>query len=104
MDDRRFDNLTRALAGGISRRTGLRLLAGGGAALLTLTRGAGRRASAQGYYRGAGEPCWDSSQCVAADTALACDDNGFDYDGPLNCCAYEGSRCASDEGCCGALS
>jgi len=32
---------------------------------------------------------------------MFCADNGFDYDGALNCCAYEGGYCYSDEGCCG---
>jgi hypothetical protein len=35
---------------------------------------------------------------------MFCADNGFDYDGPLNCCAYEGGYCYSDEGCCGIAS
>lgn len=53
-------------------------------------------------YRSAGEPCDFDGQCLAADTSLYCADNGFDYDGPLNCCALEGGRCYQDEGCCGA--
>ena len=46
MDDARFDSLTRMLAAGHSRRQGLRVLAGAGAALLALARPASRGASA----------------------------------------------------------
>ena len=103
MDDRRFDSLVRALAGNAPRRSLLRALAGGaGAALLAAARRSSP-ASAHHGSLGAGAPCYDSSQCVAADAPLVCADNGFDYDGPLNCCTYVGSRCFSDEGCCGAL-
>ncbi len=100
MDGHRFDSLTRFLAGSTSRRGGLRLLAAAGASLLALARGRGG-AAAQGWYRAAGEPCWDGSQCLAADTPLVCADNRFPYDGPLNCCTFEGSRCGADEHCCG---
>jgi hypothetical protein len=84
MDERRFDSFTRALATGASRRAGVRLLAGSGAALLAFARGRG--VSAQAGLLGPGEPCRDSSQCFAADARLVCADNGFAYDGPLNCC------------------
>jgi hypothetical protein len=52
------------------------------------------------YYRGAGEPCSSADQCRAASGALYCADNGFGY---TACCAAEGDRCASDDGCCGYL-
>lgn len=102
MDDRGFDSLARAVAQSGSRRG---ILRGVAAALALLA--SGRRISdvaAQTGYLGPGEPCYDSSQC--GDTkynAMFCDDNGFDYDGPLNCCAYEYGYCYSDEGCCGSL-
>jgi hypothetical protein len=66
----------------------------------------GRSGAAQqaAYYLGPGDPCYDDAQCRGADTELICFDNGFDYDGPLNCCAYDGGRCGFDEGCCGGLS
>jgi hypothetical protein len=99
MDGPAFDRLTRSLAATVTRRHGLRLLAAG-ASLLAGVRGSGT-ASAQ-VFLSAGDPCWDSSQCRAADTPLVCADNGFDYDGPLNCCTFEGSRCFADEGCCGS--
>jgi hypothetical protein len=101
LDQQRFDSLTRALATGSSRRTGLRLLAGAGAAVFAFVRGEVPGTSARAQFLTAGDPCYDSSQCRAADAPLICADNGFDYDGPLNCCTYEGSRCFADEGCCG---
>jgi hypothetical protein len=100
MDGQRFDRLTRRLAGTTSRRGSLRLLAAAGAMVWGLTRGKGE-AAAQSYYRSAGEPCWDDDQCVAADTALVCADNGTFEDGTLNCCAFVGSRCGADTHCCG---
>ena len=33
--------------------------------------------------------------------AVYCADNGFRYDGTLNCCRYGGGSCARDEECCG---
>jgi hypothetical protein len=101
VDDERFDSLTRLLAAGLSRRQGIRVLAGAGAALLALARPVARGASAQYAMLGPGDPCRDSSQCVAADAPLVCADNGFAYDGPLNCCTSVGSRCGFDEACCG---
>ena len=100
MDEHRFDSLTRRLATTTSRRTGLRTLAAAGAVMLGLARGR-REAAAQSYYRSAGEQCWDDDQCVAADTALVCADNGTFEDGTLNCCAFVGSRCGADSHCCG---
>ena len=103
MDGQRFDTLARAVAGNRSRRG---LLGGlvGAVGLLAL----GRRApdvAAQGGYLGPGEACYDDSQCGNTRySQMFCDNNGFDYDGPLNCCAYEGGYCYSDEGCCGIAS
>src|SRR4026208_2081775 len=101
MDEQRFDNLTRSLSRTVSRRGGMRLFAAAGASFLAIARGK-RDAAAQGWFLGPGDPCFDSSQCRAADAPLVCADNGFTYDGPLNCCTYEGSRCGADEHCCGA--
>jgi hypothetical protein len=103
MDDRQFDTWTRALASGTSRRTGIRLLAGAGAALMAFARSregvTARRGSA-----GPGDPCRHDDQCLGADAPLVCAWNGFGYDGELNCCTYEGNRCGSDEACCGLAS
>jgi hypothetical protein len=101
VDDARFDSLTRALAAGFSRRQGLRALAGAGAALLPLARSAGRGASAHHAMLGPGDPCFESSQCLAADAPLICADNGFALDGPLNCYTDVWRRCGFDQGCCG---
>ena len=101
MDEVQFDTWTRALAAGRSRRQGLRVLVGAGAALLALVRPARRGASAHHAMLGPGDPCRDSSQCVGADAPLICADNGFALDGPLNCCTHVGSRCGFDQGCCG---
>lgn len=100
MDDRRFDNVARSLASLGSRRALVGALLGGGAAALASSlRLPG--AMARRNSLGAGDPCRHDDQCVAADTALYCDWNGFGYDGQLNCCAYAGSRCSDDSGCCG---
>jgi hypothetical protein len=97
VDDHRFDNLVRSMAGSGTRRRILRGLAGVGALLA-----AGRHVPAAAHHGtlGPGDPCRNDSQCVAADAPLICADNGFAYDGPLNCCTLPGSRCATDEGCC----
>jgi hypothetical protein len=59
-------------------------------------------------YLNPGDPCYDDRQCAlnannVAYQPMFCADNGFDYDGPLNCCAWEGYQCGIDEGCCGSL-
>jgi hypothetical protein len=103
MDGQRFDQLTRSLAHGISRRGFTRALTAGAIGGWFAARG--RAAAAQqAYYLGPGDSCYDDAQCLGADAPLYCADNGFDYDGPLNCCAFEGSRCGFDEACCGSLS
>lgn len=100
MDDRRFDSVVRSFASRRSRRTLVGSLLGGGAALaassLRLPGAAARRDT-----KTAGEPCRHDDQCFAADTALICAWNGYGYDGDLNCCALDGSRCGNDAGCCG---
>jgi hypothetical protein len=50
---------------------------------------------------GPGDPCQNSGQCFAADTALYCDYVAVTDD--YRCCALEGSRCGWDGGCCGWL-
>jgi hypothetical protein len=102
VDGQRFDKIARGLAQGISRRGLLGGITGGVAALLA-SRGQNVTAQ-QAYYLGPGDACYDDAQCRGADAPLYCADNGFDYDGPLNCCAFEGSRCGFDEACCGSLS
>ena len=103
MDQQQFDTWTRALASGTSRRSGIRLLAGAGAALVAFARGRTGVTAHRGTA-GPGDPCRNDSQCLGADAPLVCAWNGFDYDGDLNCCTYEGNRCGSDEACCGLAS
>ena len=100
MDERRFDQFTRVMAARDSRRKLLRGLAGG-VGLVAVGHRVGTVAARHGVA-GPGNPCRTSAQCIAADAPLVCDDNGFSYDGPLNCCTYVGSRCGSDEACCGS--
>jgi hypothetical protein len=100
VDAHRFDNFARGLARRASRRG---LLGGAVASVLIAARG-GVAAAQQAYYLGPGDACYDDAQCRGADAPLYCAANGFDYDGPLNCCAFEGSRCGFDEACCGSLS
>ena len=102
MDDARFDTWTRALAAGLSRRQGSASLP---APASRSSHWCGRRVVAPRPITPGSVlvmPCFDSSQCVAADAPLICADNGFTFDGPLNCCTYEGSRCGFDAACCGA--
>ena len=102
MDERGFDRLARAVAESGSRRGLLR-----GLASAVALAAFGRRvpgATAQTGFLGPGEACADSSQCGNTRyNQMYCADNGFDYDGPLNCCTYEYGYCYGDEGCCGSL-
>jgi hypothetical protein len=105
MDDRRFDNWTRTVAGLGSRRRVLGGLVGiGSAALLAAFRRGTSDVAAHHGSSGPGDPCRHDDQCLGADAPLVCAWNGFDYDGDLNCCTYEGNRCGFDEACCGLAS
>ena len=99
MDGSQFDTVT----GMFARRPSRRGLLGGLVAGLLAARH-GSSAVAQGTFLGPGDPCYDDTQCRGADAPLVCADNGFAYDGPLNCCTYAGSGCGFDEACCGSLS
>jgi hypothetical protein len=99
VDGSQFDTIARKLAGRGSRRG----LLGGLVAGLLAARDRSS-AVAQGVFLGPGEPCYDDAQCRGADAPLVCADNGFAYDGALNCCTYAGSRCGFDEACCGTAS
>ena len=95
MDDRRFDRLARMVARRRSRRGVVRGLAG----LAALV--AAGRAAAPVAAESPGQPCTHDAQCVwDFGQEHVCADNGFDYDGPYNCCTFAGNRCASHEACC----
>lgn len=120
MQDERFDRLTRAMAHGVSRRTGLGILAGAGLAMLARGRMVETGVSAQqinlnqtGWGFSPGEPCVNDYQCDNSFPELGityCAENGFD--GPHGpdtvCCRYAGGVCggplsARHDLCCGAL-
>lgn len=121
MIDERFDRLTRRVAGGVSRRTSLRLLAGAAAAMLPLERRSTPASSAQdddinqtGWGFGPGESCVSNGQCDNTYPELGllvCADNGYvygPYGGELHCCRYEGGTCGgplsdAHNFCCGDL-
>jgi hypothetical protein len=53
-----------------------------------------------------GAQCTSSQQCTQSGGATVCADNGFDGDGPLNCCRNEGGACTGvsySADCCGGL-
>lgn len=102
MDDQKFDRWTRSIAEHASRRRVLRGLAGGVVAWFVAARNLPGTAAHHGTAT-YGDPCRKDSDCGAADAQLVCADNGFDYDGPLNCCGYAQNPCNSDESCCGQL-
>ena len=105
MDDRRFDTWARTVAGLGSRRRVLGGLVGvAGAALLGAFRRSATDVVAHHGRSGPGDPCRHDNPCLGADAPLVCAWNGFDYDGDLNCCTYEGNRCGFDEACCGMAS
>jgi hypothetical protein len=100
VDDQRFDNWARSLAGNRSRRTFFRTLVGAGTALTAARLGQASTAAQRGFS-GPGESCRHDNQCRAADAPLVCAWNGFGYDGDYNCCTFEGNRCGDDGDCCG---
>jgi len=102
VDDQKFDRWTRSIAEHASRRRVLRGLAGGVVAWFVAARNLPGTAAHHGTAT-YGDPCRKDSDCGAADAQLVCADNGFDYDGPLNCCGYAQNPCNSDESCCGQL-
>ncbi len=102
MDEQRFDRLARTVGGKRTRREAMRWLGGSLAALGALARRESAAAHATVELGGA---CYDSSQCLTdGGGPVSCDDNGYAYDGPLNCCRYEGGFCGEQhENCCGQL-
>ncbi len=103
VDEQRFDRLARTVGDQRTRREAMRWLVGSMAAVVALVRGGSAAAHATVQLGGA---CYDSSQCRddGGFGPVYCDDNGYDYDGPLNCCRYEGGYCGENhENCCGQL-
>jgi hypothetical protein len=102
VDEQRCDRLVRTVGGQRTRREAMRWLVGSMAALVALVRGGSAAAQATTLLGGA---CYDSSQCrTDGGGPVYCTDNGYAYDGPLNCCRYEGGFCGENhENCCGQL-
>ena len=111
MDERRFDSVVRALTGRASRRGSLRGLIAVFATVLAVMQDA--ETSARTASIPLGGPCYQTNQCLhhavtmrrgrrgSSRQAVYCADNGFRYDGELNCCHYGGGSCQRDEHCCG---
>lgn len=106
MKPSRFDQFT--------RRAAARGLIGAlaGAALAAITR---EPAAARPNSVPLGGVCYRSHQCINEYAASggrglnpdlqvpACASNGFDWDGDMNCCLWEGGFCRGDNECCGLL-
>jgi hypothetical protein len=111
VDDRHFDAFARAMAGRATRRETLRRGAALAAApLLAVLRG--DSAAARHARISLGGACRHTNQCLHHAPAhsgrrrpdpqwVYCAENGFRYDGHLNCCRNEGGTCERDEECCG---
>jgi hypothetical protein len=112
VDEERFDRMARTVAGDRSRR-GLLRGPGRRGRRLGLVRLGGSDAAAGGQTVPLGGACIRSHQCVQYAVssrgydpraqAVACDFNGFAYDGEFNCCRYRGGFCSVDNDCCGYL-
>lgn len=111
MESQRFDRLTRRLARRASRRSAL---GGLGAVLAALATGPrADLARATPFSVPLGGACYRDKQCINDYVAprgaglnpdlqiVYCAENGFWYDGELNCCRFEGGFCRRDEECCG---
>jgi hypothetical protein len=111
VDDQRFDRAVRVLAKRASRRGALRGVIAAFATVLAVMRDA--EATAHHARTPLGGACYQTNQCLhhavvtrrsrtrLSRQAVYCDDNGFQYDGELNCCRYGGGSCQRDEHCCG---
>ena len=107
MDEHQFDDLTRRLASGLSRRTTVMGIAAG---LTAVARGWARprRAAAQQNVPiggrcsafGADEECSQADTPAGGSPAI-CSDNGVARDGAYNCCRNGGGYCTQDFHCCG---
>lgn len=104
MDSRRFDQITKTLAGEVSRRSVARGLLGVAAA--GIAAGVrGRRAAAQETLP-LGATCTTAAQCSQVGGPVDCGDNGYAADGALNCCRNAGGACLDatfSADCCSGL-
>jgi hypothetical protein len=111
MHDHQFDTIVRALSERASRRGTLRGLIAMFATGVAVLRTADT--TAHHAKISLGGACYQTNQCLhhaivtrrgrarVSRQAVYCADNGFRYDGALNCCRYEGGTCQRDEHCCG---
>jgi hypothetical protein len=112
MHDCRFDRAVRVLAERASRRGALRGVIAALATGLVVMRDA--ETTAHHALIPLGGACYHTNQCLhhavvtrrvrmrSSRQAVYCADNGFRYDGALNCCRYGGGSCQRDEHCCGS--
>jgi len=103
MDDCRFDNWTRMVAGTSDRRTAVMRFAGGAAALLTLARAELGIAQAsdvalEADCRVNDAKCKKDKDCCS----FKCKKRRRDRKGKCKC-AGQGARCQRDRGCCSGI-
>jgi len=110
--DHRFDRAVRVLAARASRRGALHSVIAAFATAFAMMRDA--ETTAHHSMIPLGSPCYQTNQCLhhpvvlrrgrtrPSPQAVYCADNGFRYDGALNCCRYGGGSCQRDEHCCGS--
>ena len=99
MDRHRFDDFTRRMATGASRRGLI-------AALVASAAGAvfgSRPAEAQEGLLGPGEPCTSTQECSQTGGPLVCAENYIAEDGPLTCCRMQAGACTQNSHCCGMM-
>lgn len=106
MDTARFDRLVRSFGRQSSRRVAIRgVVASIVGGVLAIERQKEAAAAPGTVPLGGG--CISDQQCnqsfVDAPFRAVCSDNGFDYDGPFNCCVGTDNRCLANEHCCGRL-
>lgn len=107
MDAHRFDDVARALASGVNRRSAVKGLV----AAMGIVASGGlrpRRAAAQQNVPIGGRcsAFGADDECSQVDTpsggvAAICSDNGVARDGSFNCCRNGGGYCTQDFHCCG---
>jgi hypothetical protein len=110
MDTKRFDDLSRTLAAGSSRRQVLRAgastLLAAPLAALGLSRGSEQASARHKRCRTVGlkQPCGSNSQCCPSKTGTICSSNFCRSDDLTVCCKPAGGSCLFDCDCCGQFS